>query len=425
MRETPRRGWRERIEAGIYRSHRLGCESSTDEKPGRRCGCPFQIKVPGLAVGTTRTVTVAGKITDARSERRRLMAAGRPEPEAVVAPTTLDEFTAHYLRARSAVLSPAAIYSTEESYRLRVSPTFGRMQLTDITRERLEAWVADLSATASSRRMVTKSVAAIRVILAAAVEWERIPANPAVRLRLPAADTHEEQAAERVLTLDQLRLLATEGATGRAQETLIRVAGEAGLRRGELIGLRWPDVDLPNRRLHVRRSIWQERNGPRKGERIEKPTKGRKRRSVAVSESLARLLADFYAESVVEHGDSAQGFVWPGRNGQPMAADTPTQIIERAQDRCGLVENPKPRTKGARPRCLVTLHGLRHTAGSIALAAGVPLIVVSRQLGHSNPQITATIYAHLLSDSQLDDVAAVFATQSPESRETPIYLGQP
>ena len=123
---------------------------------------------------------------------------------------------------------------------------------------------------------------------------------------------------------------------------------------------------------------------------------------MAVSESLARLIADHYAEAVVEQGASAEGYVWPGRAGAPMAADTPTQVIERAQDRCGLVENPKPRPKGERPRCLVTLHGLRHTAGRIALAAGVPLIAVSRQLGHSNPQITATVYADLLSDSQLE-----------------------
>lgn len=422
---APRRGWRETVEPGIYRSHRLACESSRDQKPGRRCGCPLQIKVPGLHVGTTRMLTVKGSITEARAERRRLMAAGRPEPEAVAEPSTLDEFTAHYLRARSAVLSPAAIYSTEESYRLRVSPAFGHMQLADITRERLEAWVANLIASAPSRRMVTKSIEAIRVILGAAVEWGRIPANPAVRLRLPAEDSHEEQAVERVLTLEQLRLLADRGATSRAQATLIRVAGEAGLRRGELIGLRWPDLDLPNRRINVRRSVWQHRNGPRKGEKIEKPTKGRRRRSVAVSESLSRLLADFYAEAVVEHGVSAEGFVWPGRDGGPMAADTPTQTIERAQDRCGLVENPKPRPKGERPRCLVTLHGLRHTAGSIALAAGVPLIVVSRQLGHSNPQITATVYAHLLSDSQLDDVAAVFELPSDAVRQVPVRWEEP
>jgi integrase len=57
---------------------------------------------------------------------------------------------------------------------------------------------------------------------------------------------------------------------------------------------------------------------------------------------------------------------------------------------------------------VVTFHGLRHTAASIMLARGVPMIVVSRQLGHANPQVTASIYAHLLSDAQLDLAAAAF-----------------
>lgn len=411
--ESARRGWRETVEPGIYRTHRVACESSKDKKVGRRCGCPYQAKVPGHAPGTTRMVKVEGSIVRVRAERRRLMADGRPAPVRVVEPTTLDEFTAHYLRARSAVLSSAAIYSTEESYRLRVAPAFGTMQLSEITRERLEEWVAHLVATASSRRMVTKSVEAIRVILAAAVEWGRIPSNPAVRLRVPVVESHIEQRAERVLTLDQLRFLANEGATDRRQEALIRVAGEGGLRRGELIGLRWSDIDFPAKRINVRRSVWQERNGSKKGQKSEKSTKGRRRRAVAISSDLARLLADLYAESVVERGRPAEGLVWPGKDGQHMAADTPTQIVERAQDRCGLVENPKPRPSGQRARPFVTLHGLRHTAGSIALAAGVPLIVVSRQLGHSNPQITATVYAHLLSDTQLDDVAAVFGASAP------------
>ncbi len=57
---------------------------------------------------------------------------------------------------------------------------------------------------------------------------------------------------------------------------------------------------------------------------------------------------------------------------------------------------------------LVTPHGLRHTAASLMLAADVPLIVVSRQLGHANPNVTAQVYAHLLSDSQLDQAADAF-----------------
>lgn len=51
---------------------------------------------------------------------------------------------------------------------------------------------------------------------------------------------------------------------------------------------------------------------------------------------------------------------------------------------------------------------LRHVRESVMLARGVPLIVVSRQLGHANPNITATIYARLLGDSQLDEAAAAF-----------------
>ena len=132
--------------------------------------------------------------------------------------------------------------------------------------------------------------------------------------------------------------------------------------------------------------------------RLEKSTKGRRARRVAVSPTFTALLVKWYEQSVVEGGADAGGYVWPGKNGGPMAADSPTQLVERALRRCGLIDS------NGRP--LVSLHGLRHTAGSIMLAAGVPLIVVSRQLGHANPQITAQVNAHLLADEQLDLAAA-------------------
>ena len=131
-------------------------------------------------------------------------------------------------------------------------------------------------------------------------------------------------------------------------------------------------------------------------------TKGRRARRVAISERFAERLADWYAVSVVEHGANAAGFVWPGRSGGPMDAHTPTQAAARALERAGLVDGE------GLP--LVTLHGLRQTAASIMLARGVPLIVVSRQLSHADPKITASTYAHLLGDSELDRAATVFDT---------------
>lgn len=174
---------------------------------------------------------------------------------------------------------------------------------------------------------------------------------------------------------------------------MLRAAGEAGLRRGEIIGLRWSDVQ--DRRLDVRRSAWQV-----DGEKGERVTKGRRARRVAISETFARRLGDWYAISVIERGADAAGYVWPGQRGGPMDAHTPTQAAARALDRAGLVD-----ADGAP---LVTLHGLRHTAASIMLSRGVPLIVVSRQLGHADPKITASTYAHLLGDSELDRAATVF-----------------
>lgn len=406
---SARRGWRETIEPGVYRSHRVGCASSSDRREGRRCGCALQVKVPGTAPGTTRMLTVEGTLTEARAERRRLLAAGRPQGKRE--PTwegTLTQFAAEYLRARSAVLAASTIRGYDEAYRHKIAPALGELQVPEVTRARIEVWLADL-ASRDSAHAVWKATSTLRGMLRVAVEWHVIPLNPAAGLRLPKRPVDAVPAPERVL--DERQLAALFAATSRnvRLETLFRMAGEAGLRRGELLGLRWPDLDLAERRVTVARAVWQQRG--RDGApptRIVKAPKSGKTRRVAISPTLASRLGDWYAESVIESGAPAESYVWPGQDGGPMESSTPSQALSRVLDRAGLVANPKPRPKGERPRGLVTLHGLRHTAASIMLSRGVPLVVVSRQLGHANPNITAQVYAHLLSDSQLDDAAAVF-----------------
>ena len=93
-----------------------------------------------------------------------------------------------------------------------------------------------------------------------------------------------------------------------------------------------------------------------------------------------------------------------------MGGDSPGQTLERVLRRAGLV--------GAAGRPLVSFHGLRHTAASVMLARGVPLLVVSRQLGHRNPNVTAEVYAHLLHDAQLDDAMSAFTPPAQTVRGT-------
>lgn len=401
MEVRPTVGWRERAARGIYRRHALSCPASENRVPGRRCACPFQIQVPAAPPARSRTVTVQGTLAEARAERHRLLGAGRPEPAPDRDPDlgTLDEVAGRYLKVRSATLAPNTIATTERHYLARVSPRLGHRSLEQIDRRRVEGWLSDLVAAGASRSMVIGSVAALRTILSAAVEWGLIERNPAMGLRLPAPETHNAAAVERVLTPAQLARLIGEGCPTVRSRSMISLAAETGLRRGEVIGLRWGDVDLGTGWLRVRRSVSQTPDGKGGSVKVERTTKGRKARRVKLSASLAATLGEWFAESVVSGGADAVGRVWPGRGGEPLDAGSPGQLLARALERAGLVE------PGEAPP--VTFHGLRHTCASILLGAGVPLIVVSRHLGHANPNITATVYAHLLSDAQLADAGEV------------------
>ena len=126
---------------------------------------------------------------------------------------------------------------------------------------------------------------------------------------------------------------------------------------------------------------------------------------MAISGALAGRLVDWQAEALASGAD-AEGYVWPGRGGRAMNAHSPNQALARALARAGLVD--------AAGMPLVSPHGLRHTTASLMLAAGVPLIVVSRQLGHANPNITAQVYAHLLGDER--SIRRRPASRTPTSR---------
>jgi integrase len=255
----PRRGWRERVEPGVYRLHRIACPASRDERPGRRCGCAYQVLVPGTRPGITRAVTVRGSVTQARAERRRLQAAGRPvaaapDPAPPASPT-LNALAEQWMCVCSGVLAPNTLAEVEVDLRLRIAPVLGDFTVSAITRQQVDELVADLLRGSASVRMVRGVVSTLRRLLQAAVEWGYLIDNPARRVRLPAPETHTRQAHERVLSMPELVRLVGACQGSLRTETMIRAMAEAGLRRGEVIGLRWDDVDLVGLRLHVRRSV--------------------------------------------------------------------------------------------------------------------------------------------------------------------------
>jgi integrase len=219
------------------------------------------------------------------------------------------------------------------------------------------------------------------------------PAEHADRRREPDAGPLAFYSPERVEALAQAladgmhrdssrAALGEEEITARAREDaqdaeLVRLAAYAGLRRGELVALRWRDVDFAGRKITVRRSL--------SGDTEVKSTKSRRAREVPLPDQAAAALC-----RVNRRGEfaGADDYVFTNRLGRRLDPSALRRRFERARDAVGL----EP----------LQFHGLRHTYGSLLVAGGVDLPSVKAAMGHS--RITTTErYLHARPAGELAD----------------------
>jgi integrase len=181
--------------------------------------------------------------------------------------------------------------------------------------------------------------------------------------------------------------------------SLFSVMVRTGLRRGEALALRWEDVNTETATLRVERSLVPRPGG---GLDVLRPKTRQSRRTVDAPPSVLETLAE------LQHPQKAQRLVSGQRPGEfgdlvftrldgvtPLSPGTVSREFRNAVRRAGV-----------RPG---RLHDLRHSFASLALAAGVPVIIVSRALGHSQPSTTLNVYAHLLPGTSGQAMAAVDA----------------
>lgn len=216
--------------------------------------------------------------------------------------------------------------------------------------------------------------------------------NAAERVKRPQA----EEKHEELHVLDPLqirRLLANAPAEAK---TLLLCAVTTGMRRGELLGLKWSDVDWSSRRVWVRRSLG--RDG-----RFQQPKTRRSVRAVAVPPTLvAALRRHRMASRFKDDGD----LIFPSEHGTPLdGRNMVRRYFEPALRKAGL------------PR--VRFHDLRHTFASLLIAQGEHPKLISEQLGHASVQITLDRYGHPMDQSYGDASdrleAALFANSAMET----------
>lgn len=409
----PRRGWRERVEPGLYRAHRLSCPASGAREPDVNCTCPFQANLPGESGRRYPQNLRAGSLAEALAEKARRQRAARRGPAG--SELTVAEFFWDAFLAKSQ-LRPATKRNYARIFRSYLEPVIGSIPLVQLNEEDLAELVGHLGRVAERRRRATRrrspdwvrqQLIPLRSALTTAIRWRRIDLSPLQRVDLP--DTPPRRPGESDVKDDPKGILSVEQIEGlcrapweagaieviaRRDESFFRAVYELGLRNSEARGLRWGDIDAGAGKIRIVRQI-----DPVTAD--ESVTKGKRTRRLPARPELFELLEEWRDLSVRRNGSDPEGYVWQGRDpSRPMPIGLPTQRIGGAQRLAGLVD------KQGKP--LINLHALRHSRASHLLLAGVPMLEVSRFLGHTSQLVTAETYSHLVPDDEFAEIKALF-----------------
>jgi integrase len=361
---------------GVRQRHGNGCNGKG------RCDCPWRAEVYSKRDGRKLRKTFPTQAAAKGWRADKLSAANRGKLR-VLTTVGLREASAELLAGMrdgsiptrtGARYKPATIRGYDEAMTLRVLPTLGDKRLSDIERADVQDLADTLTGEGLSASTVQNTLDPLRVIYRRAIRRDLVSTDPTEGLELRAPDGKRD----RIATPDEaVSLLA---ALPDSERALWACAFYAGLRRGELRALRWSDVDLPARVIHVQRG-WDAVEGEQDGKSAAAD------RRVPILELLAPEIA---AHKLRTRGDG-DALVF-GRTATDIFI--PSTVRSRALKAW---EKAKLQPIG--------LHEARHTCASILIAAGVNAKALSVIMGHATISMTFDVYGHMMPGG-LEEAAA-------------------
>lgn len=345
--------------------------------------------------GRTRPRWVGGFPTVKAAKAARDKARVNVSKGTYVPPTslTLGEWLDRWMTGHASQLKPSTVHAYQQKIDGYLKPAIGAERLQALSPSRLSVVFRRMAESGGkdgrplSPRSVEYARAILRKALNDAVVERVIEVNPVTGSKAPRRDgkpRHVTWTGEQQRTF----LTALEGTRWHVAWLL---ALATGMRRGELCGLTWADVDLEAGVVAVERSSLQ-----LGGERITTTPKNHERRKVSLDATTTAALRAWRKAQAAErllYGSAYRdtlGLVFTWEDGSPVLPDYLTKEFVKAQAGLGL------------PR--MTLHGTRHSHATTLLREGVPVHIVSKRLGHKDPSVTLNVYADAIPE---DDDRAV------------------
>jgi integrase len=317
--------------------------------------------------------SVKGPKRDAEAMLTRLLASVDTGSDLLPSKLTVEQFSQEWLKTLKDKVKPRTHARYAELLRLHVNPHIGSVELKKLKPLHIERLLLKCRDKGLSERTLLHVFRVLHTALVQAVQWQLVERNVAQAVQPPKPEKNEMDA---VTPEDVERILAASSNT--EIEVPVVIALGTGMRLGEILGLRWSDIDFDSQSLRVRQTLNVDRT-------FGAPKSYRSRRMIPLPKFLLKTLKSHRArqsEMRLVAGATWQDFdlVTTRADGTPMDPRRVSRLFTQLARENGFD---------------FTFHGLRHAYASLMLASGVDLKVTSDLLGHSTIGITADLYTHV------------------------------
>lgn len=317
---------------------------------------------------------------------------------------TVAEYMREWLERKQLTIQPSTAYSYNKIFNCQIEPSIGDIDLAKLDTKTIQLLInAHAQGTGNKKAFAKSGLKRLKNLLHVAFEDAikdgYIEKNPAARVVIPAEHAITVKTKKQFAMSDEEIEKFREAALVKNKAGLIKyrdgivlvIMVASGMRIGEILALKWEDVDFDEKSIHIHATVQKVANAGIKY-RIKDSTKTNDGRVLPMSKSIEEYLTtlrDYYNKKGI-----VSEYVCCTEVGTMQTERNLSRSLDLLLDRAGL-----PKT--------ITPHTLRHTFGSAMIRKGVGIEVVSKLMGHSSIELTLRIYTHVLEEQKIKTMQTI------------------